>query len=177
VAVLARRDSNNGALQGLDVEWAWGDLRDPVSVEAAVRGSERVYHTAAKVSSAETQYREIYECNVLGTRHVLHAALAQGVRRVVVTGSFSAVGHLPDRPSDESVPVNPFAQLALPALQGRRGHGCLKAVADGLTWDRHLLRHSRPHGHKPSRMASSCWIRAGRCARTSEVRVRGGATS
>ena len=154
VRVLAHRDTNNEALNGLDVEWAWGDLRDRASVEAAVRGCERIYHAAAKVSSAETRQREIYECNVLGTRHVLHAALTHGVRRVVVTGSFSAVGHLPDRPSDESVPVNPFAEL-LPYQRSKVAveHECLKAVADGLDV---VIATScailGPHDHKPSRM-------------------------
>jgi nucleoside-diphosphate-sugar epimerase len=154
VRVLARRDSNNGALQGLDVEWAWGDLRDAAAVEAAVRGAERVYHTAAKVSSAETQQREIYETNVLGTRNVLHAALAHGVRRVVVTGSFSAVGHRPDRPSDETVPVNPFTPL-LPYQRSKVAveHECLKAMADGLDV---VIATScailGPNDHMPSRM-------------------------
>ena len=152
--VLAHRDTDNGALRGLDVEWAWGDLRDRAAVEAAVRGCERIYHAAAKVSSAETQQREIYECNVLGTRHVLDAALEHGVRRVVVTGSFSAVGHLPDRPADESVPVNPFAQL-LPYQRSKVAveHECLKAMADGLDV---VIATScailGPHDHKPSRM-------------------------
>lgn len=154
VRVLAHRDTNNEALNGLDVEWAWGDLRDRASVESAVRGCERIYHAAAKVSSAETRQREIYACNVLGTRHVLHAALTHGVRRVVVTGSFSAVGHLPDRPSDESVPVNPFAEL-LPYQRSKVAveHECLKAVADGLDV---VIATScailGPHDHKPSRM-------------------------
>jgi nucleoside-diphosphate-sugar epimerase len=133
VRVLARRDSNNEALRGLDVEWAWGDLRDPDAVRAAVRGVERAYHCAAKVSSGEGRQREIYECNVLGTRHLLGAALESGVRRVVVTGSFSAVGHLPDRPADETVPVNPFDDL-LPYQRSKVAveHECLKAAADGL---------------------------------------------
>jgi 3beta-hydroxysteroid-4beta-carboxylate 3-dehydrogenase (decarboxylating) len=154
VRVLAHRDSNNEALRGLDVEWAWGDLRDRAAVEAAVRGAERIYHTAAKVSSAETHQQEIYECNVLGTRHVLVAALTHGVRRVVVTGSFSAVGHLPDRPSDESVPVNPFVAL-LPYQRSKVAveHECLKAVADGLDV---VIATScailGPHDYKPSRM-------------------------
>ncbi len=154
VRVFARRDTNNEALRGLEVEWAWGDVRDAASVEAAVRGSERIYHAAAKVSSAETHEREIYECNVLGTRHVLRAALAHGVRRVVVTGSFSAVGHLPDRPADETVPVNPFGKL-LPYQRSKVAveHECLKAVADGLDV---VIATScailGPHDHKPSRM-------------------------
>jgi len=154
VRVLARRGSNNEALRGLDVEWVWGDLRDLAAVQSAVRGAERIYHAAAKVSSAEGQHQEIYGCNVVGTRHLLRAALEHGVRRVVVTGSFSAVGHLPDRPADESVPVNPFENL-LPYQRSKVAveHECLKAVADGLDV---VIATScailGPHDHKPSRM-------------------------
>src|SRR5712691_4798138 len=93
VRVLERLGGSGEALAGLDVEVVRGDLRDPVATRAAVRGCRRVYHCAAKVSSGEGRAHEIYACNVLGTRHLLRAALEAGVERVVVTGSFSAVGH------------------------------------------------------------------------------------
>src|SRR3989442_2129489 len=55
VRVLVRGDSDNRALDGLDVERAWGDLRDARATREAVRGCRRVYHGAAKVSSGEGQ--------------------------------------------------------------------------------------------------------------------------
>ena len=151
---LERRGGSGDAMAGLDVEMAWGDLRDPAAVRAAVRGCQRVYHCAAKVSSAEGQQREIYASNVLGTRHLLRAALDEGVERVVVTGSFSAVGHDPARPSDETVPVDPFGRL-LPYQRSKIAveHECLKAVVDGLDV---VIATScailGPHDYKPSRM-------------------------
>jgi nucleoside-diphosphate-sugar epimerase len=133
VRVFLRAGTDTRAVNGLDVERASGDLRDYATILAAVRGCRRVYHCAAKVSSAEGQHREIYETNVLGTRHVLRAALAAGVSRVVVTGSFSAVGHDPTRPVDETVPVDPFQKL-LPYQRSKVAveHECLKAVVEGL---------------------------------------------
>ena len=154
VRALERRGGSGDAMAGLDVEMAWGDLRDPAAVRAAVRGCQRVYHCAAKVSSAEGQQREIYASNVLGTRHLLRAALDEGVERVVVTGSFSAVGHDPARPSDETVPVDPFGRL-LPYQRSKVAveHECLKAVVDGLDV---VIATScailGPHDYKPSRM-------------------------
>src|SRR5262245_23549540 len=148
------RAGGGEALAGLDVEIVTGDLRDAGAVHAAVSGCQRVYHCAAKVSSAEGQLREIYDSNVLGTRHVLQAARATGVERVVVTGSFSAVGHDPVRPSDESVPVDPFTR-ALPYQRSKVAveHECLKAVVDGLDV---VVATScailGPHDYKPSRM-------------------------
>jgi nucleoside-diphosphate-sugar epimerase len=133
VRVLVREGTDTRAVDGLTVERAWGDVRDYAKILAAVRGCQRVYHCAAKVSSAEGQHREIYETNVLGTRHVLRAASEVGVSRVVVTGSFSAVGHDPTRPVDETVPVDPFGKL-LPYQRSKVAveHECLKAVVEGL---------------------------------------------
>jgi nucleoside-diphosphate-sugar epimerase len=133
VRVLVREGSNERALAGLPVERAHGDVRDPRAVLAALRGCRHVYHCAAKVSTADRAHREIYETNVGGTRHVLRAALATGVERVVVTGSFSAVGHDPARPADETIPVNPFDRL-LPYQRSKVAveHECLRAMADGL---------------------------------------------
>jgi len=154
VRVLERVGGGGEALAGLDVEVVGGDLRDAAAVRGAVRGCRRVYHCAAKVSSAEGQQREIYASNVLGTRHLLGAALAEGVERVVVTGSFSAVGHDPTRPSDESVPVDPFLRL-LPYQRSKVAveHECLKAVVEGLDV---VIATScailGPHDYKPSRM-------------------------
>jgi nucleoside-diphosphate-sugar epimerase len=136
VRVLMQDRSDNGALKGLDVELVTGDLRDPNNCRAAVRGCEAVHHCAALVSTiagGARLKRELFECNVLGTRNLLRAALSEGVSRVVVTGSFSAVGHDPHRPSDENVPFNPFERL-LPYSFTKDGveHECLKAFADGL---------------------------------------------
>jgi nucleoside-diphosphate-sugar epimerase len=154
VRALERHGRGGDALAGLDVEVVAGDLRDAAAVRVAVRGCQRVYHCAAKVSSAEGQHREIYGSNVLGTRHLLRAALDEGVERVVVTGSFSAVGHDPSRPSDETVPVDPFGHL-LPYQRSKVAveHECLKAVVDGLDV---VIATScailGPHDYKPSRM-------------------------
>ena len=132
VRVLLRPSSDARAVDGIDVERAIGDIRDPASLATAVSGCSRVYHCAAKISIVAGGEREIYETNVLGTRNVLAAAARAGVSRVVVTGSFSAVGHHPGRPSDERDPFDPFAR-ALPYERSKAAveHECLKAVADG----------------------------------------------
>jgi nucleoside-diphosphate-sugar epimerase len=133
VRVLLRASSDVRAIEGLDVERMVGDIRDPASLAAAVDGCARVYHCAAKISITSGSQREIYDTNVLGTRNVLAAAARARVSRVVVTGSFSAVGHHPDRPSDERDPFDPFAK-ALPYERSKAAveHECLKAAVDGL---------------------------------------------
>ncbi len=47
VRALVRRTSDHGFLDALGVEKAWGDLRDPASVAAAVKGCHAVIHAGA----------------------------------------------------------------------------------------------------------------------------------
>jgi nucleoside-diphosphate-sugar epimerase len=157
VRVLLRPESDNTSLDGLDVERVHGDLRDPATCATAVRGCVNIHHCAAKVSTLQGDERlrsELFTCNVLGTRNLLRAAREAGVARVVVTGSFSAVGHDPARPSDESVPFDPLAP-SLPYAHSKAAveHECLKAFADGLPV---VVATScailGPHDFKPSRM-------------------------
>jgi nucleoside-diphosphate-sugar epimerase len=154
VRAFLRKGSDNSALDGLDVERVFGDLRDVSSVADAVRGCDRVHHCAAKLSTTAGNEREIFDCNVIGTRNLLGAALVQGVKRVVVSGSLSAVGNDPFRPSDETMPFYPFENLP-PYSHTKAGveHECLKAAVEGLDV---VIATScailGPNDFKPSRM-------------------------
>lgn len=157
VRVLLRKESNSAALDNLDVERVWGDLRDFPSAVRAVRGCDRIYHCAANVSTLDGDAnfkQEIYDCNVRGTAHILRAALDAGVSKVVVSGSFSAVGHDPEKPSDETVPFYPFAKhLPYGVTKSFVEHECLKAYADGLNVAVAVsCAILGPNDFKPSRM-------------------------
>jgi nucleoside-diphosphate-sugar epimerase len=133
VRVLLRSHSDNSSVDGLNVEHVFGDLRDQGSLVAATRGIAGIYHCAAQISTAAGGEQEIFANNVLGTRNLLRAARQNGVGRVVVSGSLSAVGHRADRPTDETEPFNPFERhLPYAASKAAVEHECLKAVADGL---------------------------------------------
>jgi hopanoid-associated sugar epimerase len=109
VRALVRPQSNNRALDGLDVERVEGDLRDAASIDRAVDGCDRVYHVAAFVSLRRGAQQEVFDANITGTRHVLAAADRAGVAKTVFCSSFGAVGHNPSGgPSDETFTVNPF---------------------------------------------------------------------
>lgn len=62
-----------------------GDVRDPQSVRDAIRGVNFVFHAAAlkQVPSCEFFPMEAIKTNVIGTDNVLHAAIDEGVERVV----------------------------------------------------------------------------------------------
>jgi nucleoside-diphosphate-sugar epimerase len=136
VRVFQRPGRDHGALQGLDVEIVYGDLRDPEAVQRAVLGCTKIYHCAAMVSTIDgnkAHKREVYEVNVRGTRYILEAALRLGVQKVVVSGSLSATGHDPERPSDESMPFYPFdRQMPYGFTKHLVEHECLRAHAEGL---------------------------------------------
>ena len=138
VRVLLRSEDNNEALEGLDVERSFGDIRDLDATRRALAGCQGVYHCAAKVSTIDgdrAHRREIYECNVLGTRNVLQSAREAGAGRVVVTGSFSAVGYDlddPSAPSNETMQFYPM-ERTMPYERSKAlvEHECWRAVAAG----------------------------------------------
>ena len=136
--VLLEPGASSEALDGLDVEQAHADIRDLDATRRAVEGCQGVYHCAAKVSTItgdRAHRRELFECNVIGTRNVLQAAREADAGRVVVTGSFSAVGYDlddPSRPSDETMQFYPMART-MPYERSKVlvEHECLRAVAAG----------------------------------------------
>ena len=81
------------SVEGLPVESVVGDLRDAAFAAASARGCRQIYHCAAKVSTTYRNKDDIFAANVLGTRNILNAARSAAVEKVVVTGSFSAVGN------------------------------------------------------------------------------------
>lgn len=70
-----------------------GDVRDPRSIAAAMRGVDFVFHAAAlkQVPSCEFHPMQAVRTNVLGTENVLEAAIAAGVKRVVCLSTDKAV--------------------------------------------------------------------------------------
>jgi dihydroflavonol-4-reductase len=101
VRVLVRPGSEARLPAGLAVERVRGDLRDPGSLETALRGADKVFHVAADYRLWAPQPEEIYESNVAGTRHLLRAALERRVHRFVYTSSVATIAvprkdHLPD---------------------------------------------------------------------------------
>ncbi|MEU3354597.1 NAD-dependent epimerase/dehydratase family protein [Streptomyces sp. NPDC037389] len=153
-ALVAPPGPDVEALAGLPVRRTVGDLRDPAAVAAAVKGCESVYHCAARISTTARGHRAIHAVNVLGTRNVLEAARRHGVRRVVVTGSFSATGSSPGRASTERDLHYPFgAHTPYTRSKVLVEHECCKAAAQGL----HVVVAVStaiigPHDYGPSRM-------------------------
>jgi dihydroflavonol-4-reductase len=104
VRVLMRPTSDRRNVEGLPVEVRVGSLDEPETLAAAVAGCRFLFHVAADyrlwVRDPETMYRT----NVAGTEHLMRAALAAGVERIVYTSSVAVIGLGGDGPSDETTP-------------------------------------------------------------------------
>jgi dihydroflavonol-4-reductase len=101
----------NSRVPDLDVERVTGDLRDAESLRRAAAGCSVVYHVAADYRLWSKNPSELYRSNVDGTRHMLLAAQAAGVERVVYTSTvgcigMGSIGMPPGAPGDEDSPVS-----------------------------------------------------------------------
>jgi dihydroflavonol-4-reductase len=104
--VLELRGSRSDVLDRLTVERCPGFVDDPAAVHAAAAGADAVLHLAFKVSvgGGSALLEEMRRVNVDGTRRLLQAAAAAGVRRAVVVASALGVGV-----NREPVALNEFA--------------------------------------------------------------------
>jgi len=103
VRALVHEDTR--ALEGLPVEQAAGDLLDPDSLKAAFDGVDLVYHLAVRISIVGDEGGKVTRVNVEGTRNVVDACRAAGVRRLVHFSSIHALRQKPlAEPIDESRP-------------------------------------------------------------------------
>ncbi|MFZ1870853.1 MAG: hopanoid-associated sugar epimerase, partial [Steroidobacteraceae bacterium] len=76
----------------LAAEQVVGDLTAPASLERALAGCQAVFHVAADYRLWASRPQELYRTNVEGTGHLLEAARAAGVGRIVYTSSVATVG-------------------------------------------------------------------------------------
>jgi len=96
VRVLLRASSTNRAIADLSLEYVTGDLRDPASLDRAMKGVKRVFHVAADYRLWARRSREIYDSNVGGTKNLLEAAKRAGVEQLIYTSTVATIAV--DRP-------------------------------------------------------------------------------
>jgi UDP-glucose 4-epimerase len=87
-----KQDDLRNELQNDKVKFYIGDVRDPLSVENAVKGVDYIFHAAAlkQVPSCEFFPMQAVKTNVIGTENVLNAAEKFEVKRVVVLSTDKA---------------------------------------------------------------------------------------
>lgn len=98
-------------IQNLDIETVEGDVLNMDSLFESLRGIRGVFHLAGIISIMPGPDPIVRRVNVEGTRNVLKAARAAGVKRVVYTSSIHAIQRVEDGVIDESIPYdmnNPY---------------------------------------------------------------------
>jgi len=110
------RRNVEAAVRGREADFTLveGDLRDPEACRAAAEGAELVLHQAAlgSVPRSIAEPLATHAANVTGFLHVLQAARAAGIRRVVYASSSSVYGDHPALPKVEEAighQLSPYA--------------------------------------------------------------------
>ena len=102
VRVLLRPSSHNRAISDLSLEYVTGDLRDPASLDRALKGVKRVFHVAADYRLWAKRSKDIYESNVGGTKNLLMAAENAGVEQFIYTSTVATIAVDRPQPPNES---------------------------------------------------------------------------
>jgi UDP-glucose 4-epimerase len=107
-------------LEGLDVEFIEGDIRDREIVRKAMEGVDYVFHLAAMISVPESMFKPI-ECvdiNVDGMLILLEEAAKAGVKKLCFSTSAAIYGDNPVVPKREEMYPEPKSPYAITKLDG-----------------------------------------------------------
>ncbi len=126
VRALARASADTGPLVTLGVEIVPGDVTEADDVLGAATGADSAIHCAALLGGASQHLPDFEAVNVQGTKHVLDAAQALGLRRVVAvsTGTFfDTTGGLEreDAPVMKEPSSDPYTLTKMAAFQDAMG--------------------------------------------------------
>jgi len=130
---LVRRPSPAAReLQSLGATLVAGDLNNPASLAAGMRGCDWVIHLAGLYSFWERNRQAFHNVNVNGTRNVMECALETGVPKVVHVSTVGVFG----KPAD-----SPFIETSTPGPTRCTEYYRTKAEADVIVWDLHRSRN------------------------------------
>ncbi|HBJ96521.1 MAG TPA: dTDP-glucose 4,6-dehydratase, partial [Lentisphaeria bacterium] len=107
-------------LEGLDVEFIKGDVRDRAAVAKAVEGCDYVFHLAAMISVPESMFKmeECVDINVNGLLTVLEESAKAGVKKLCFSTSAAIYGDNPVVPKVETMIPEPKSPYAITKLDG-----------------------------------------------------------
>ncbi len=91
-----------------DFEIVYADINDKDAVAKSLAGVTSVYHFAGLIYPPKAS--QLYQVNTEGTKTLVDACIAAGVRRVLYMGTDSICGHgTPENPRfDENTPASPY---------------------------------------------------------------------
>jgi nucleoside-diphosphate-sugar epimerase len=107
VALDSKEGLRTQELRDWGAEVILGSVTDKGAVRRAMRGVELVHHVAAAFREMNVPDTYYYDVNVNGTRNVLEAAVAEGVRKVVCCSTCGVHGNIDHPPGGEDAPIQP----------------------------------------------------------------------
>ena len=107
VRALLRDEKKKSVLDGIPVEFVYGDITDKESLLKAMEGVETVFHIAAVFREAKFPDEYYFKINPEGTRNVFEAAIEKGVKRVIHCSTNGVHSHIPNPPANEDEPYRP----------------------------------------------------------------------
>jgi dihydroflavonol-4-reductase len=109
VRVLVRPHSNLKALDGLEVDFFYGNLTDPEDVLKAVIGCTHVIHSAARAVHSPSLLEAYRKVNIDSTDYILEACIKEGVQRLVYVSTANCIGNgTKANPGTEDRPFVPW---------------------------------------------------------------------
>jgi UDP-glucose 4-epimerase len=107
-------------LEGLNVNFIKGDIRDEILVEELTKDCETIFHLAALVSVPESLLRtkECIDINTIGTINILESAKKNQNCKVILSSSAANYGDNPVLPKLESMSPEPMTPYAITKLDG-----------------------------------------------------------
>ena len=91
---LKRKESkfSNSQFPPATLQWREANILDFTQLEESFKDVDTVIHTAAFVSFNPRNAKQIFETNVTGTKNVVDACLAAGVKKLIHISSVAALG-------------------------------------------------------------------------------------
>ena len=115
------------------LEWREAELEDAWALEAAMKGCDRVFHAAGRVSFRSGDEAQLKAVNQEGTANVVNAALSAGIQRLVHISSVAALGRAAvDAETGVPLPVHESSDWAEGA--GASPYGVSKHAGEMEVW-------------------------------------------
>jgi nucleoside-diphosphate-sugar epimerase len=113
-------------LEALDIEFFYGDIRDPKLIRQVCEDVDVIVHMAASVGRQKSldKPQEDSDVNLIGTTIVLEEARTAGVKTIVYSSSAAIFGELGDTPISEDYPQNPDSPYGVSKLAGEKQALC-----------------------------------------------------
>tara|TARA_R110002050_G_scaffold261556_1_gene401594 strand:+ start:59683 stop:60612 length:930 start_codon:yes stop_codon:yes gene_type:complete len=107
-------------LEGLNVEFVNGDIRNKDLVQEITQNTDAIFHLAALVSVPESLLKpnECIDINILGTINLLDAAKKNPNCKVILSSSAANYGDNPILPKVETMVPEPMTPYAITKLDG-----------------------------------------------------------